>query len=82
VLGKPAAGFFQAALDRLGVPAGETLMVGDDIVGDVQGAQRAGLRGLLVRTGKFRPGDLDQGVMPDGIIDSVAELPDWWSEHA
>jgi phospholysine phosphohistidine inorganic pyrophosphate phosphatase len=29
-------------------------MVGDDIVGDVGGAQNAGLRGIQVRTGKFR----------------------------
>lgn len=79
VLGKPAQGFFQAALARLGVAADEALMIGDDIVGDVGGAQQAGLRGVLVRTGKFRPADLEQGVVPDGIIDSVAELPDWWA---
>jgi len=78
VLGKPAAGFFQAALARLGVKARETLMVGDDIIGDVQGAQRAGLRGALVRTGKFSEADLDRGVAPDVILDSVADLPAWW----
>ena len=29
-------------------------MVGDDVVSDVGGAQKAGIRGVLVRTGKFR----------------------------
>ena len=29
-------------------------MVGDDIVGDVEGAQKAGMCGVQVRTGKFR----------------------------
>jgi HAD superfamily hydrolase (TIGR01458 family) len=81
VLGKPAAAFFRVALERLGAEARDTLMVGDDIIGDVQGAQRAGLRGLLVRTGKFRQADLDLGVAPDGIIDSVADLPSWWARE-
>jgi HAD superfamily hydrolase (TIGR01458 family) len=78
VLGKPAAPFFAAALARLGVVAEQAVMIGDDIIGDVQGAQRAGLRGLLVRTGKFRPADLERGVAPDGILDSIADLPAWW----
>jgi ribonucleotide monophosphatase NagD (HAD superfamily) len=31
-----------------------------------------------VRTGKFRPDELDaSGVVPDGIVSSVAQLPDW-----
>ncbi len=78
VLGKPAAPFFQAALARLGHAAADTLMLGDDIIGDIQGAQHAGLHGLLVRTGKFRPADLERGVQPDGVIDSIAELSGWW----
>lgn len=53
-------------------------MVGDDIVGDVGGAQRAGIAGVLVRTGKFRPGDLEGEIKPDGLLDSIAELPKWW----
>ena len=37
VFGKPAPAFFQAAADRLGVLAGEILMVGDDIETDIAG---------------------------------------------
>jgi HAD superfamily hydrolase (TIGR01458 family) len=82
VLGKPAAPFFHAALERLGVAAGDAWMVGDDIRGDVEAAQRAGLHGVLVRTGKFRPADLETGVRPDAVLDSIAELPRWWGTAA
>ncbi|WJW75400.1 TIGR01458 family HAD-type hydrolase [Thiohalobacter sp. IOR34] len=82
VLGKPAAPFFATAAERLGVQPADCLMVGDDIRGDVQGAQRAGMRALLVRTGKFRPADLEQGITPDGVLDSVADLPAWWRAEA
>ena len=56
-------------------------MIGDDIRGDIGGAQSAGIRGLLVRTGKFRPRDLPGEIQPDGVIDSIASLPEWWAEH-
>jgi phospholysine phosphohistidine inorganic pyrophosphate phosphatase len=78
VFGKPAEAFFAAAVAKLGVPAGEVLMVGDDVDVDVAGAQRAGLKGALVRTGKFRPGDLAGSFRPDVVLGSVAELAGWW----
>lgn len=81
VLGKPAQAFFDAALSRLGLAGDQVLMVGDDVVGDVQGAQRAGLRGALVRTGKFRPADLDGEVVPDVVLDDIGRLPAWWADH-
>ena len=53
-------------------------MIGDDLEGDIGGAQRHGMRTVLVRTGKFRPDELDEsGVRPDGIVSSIAQLPDW-----
>ena len=53
-------------------------MVGDDIEGDIAGAQKIGMRTVLVRTGKFRPDDLEHtSVVPDGILSSIAHLPDW-----
>lgn len=78
VLGKPAAPFFEAALSRLGASAGETIMVGDDIRSDVDAAQQLGMRGILVRTGKFLASDLASGIEPAAVLDSVAELPAWW----
>lgn len=78
VLGKPSPVFFQMALHKLGVEARETVMIGDDINSDIGGAQQAGLRGVLVRTGKFRASDLGSHVTPDGVLDSIATLPAWW----
>jgi HAD superfamily hydrolase (TIGR01458 family) len=78
VLGKPAVTFFQAALDVLGAAPQDAVMIGDDIIGDVRGAQAAGLRAVLVRTGKFRPQDLARDdVVPDAVLESFADLPEW-----
>ncbi|MGH7525181.1 MAG: TIGR01458 family HAD-type hydrolase [Gemmatimonadales bacterium] len=76
VAGKPSHGFYTAALRSLGLgDAAAAAMVGDDLWSDVQGAQRAGLQGWLVRTGKFREDVLSgSGVAPDRILASVAEL--------
>ncbi|MEZ4653068.1 MAG: TIGR01458 family HAD-type hydrolase [Candidatus Eisenbacteria bacterium] len=76
IVGKPSPSFYASAVARLGRRPSETAMVGDDIAGDVAGAQAAGLRGILVRTGKFRPADLQQGIRPDFILDSLARILD------
>ncbi|KAM9612098.1 phospholysine phosphohistidine inorganic pyrophosphate phosphatase isoform 1-T1 [Morphnus guianensis] len=54
VVGKPAKMFFESALAEMGVPPQQAIMIGDDIVNDVGGAQRCGMRALQVRTGKYR----------------------------
>jgi HAD superfamily hydrolase (TIGR01458 family) len=78
VLGKPSPAYFRAALDALDSDPELTWMVGDDIEGDVVGAQAMGMRTVLVRTGKFRPDELEHTrVVPDGIVSSIAHLPDW-----
>ncbi len=81
VLGKPAAPFYQAALELLQVPRADALMIGDDIRGDIEGAQYSGVRGILVKTGKFRPSDLKLGITPHAILDSIADLPTWWQAN-
>ena len=57
VLGKPAPLFFSLALQGLGCSPEDAAMIGDDAEADVGGAIAAGLRGVLVRTGKYRAGD-------------------------
>ena len=82
VLGKPSAAYFAAALEALDADAGLTWMVGDDLEGDCVGAHRHGMHTILVRTGKFRPDEVERSsVQPDGIISSIAQLPDWL-DHA
>ncbi len=80
ICGKPSPGFYHAALTSLGPWAVEhpeqVLMVGDDIWGDIQGAQDAGLRACLVRTGKYREEVFGQsGVHPDVIINDITGIP-------
>lgn len=41
----------------MNVAQDECVMVGDDVVTDVEGAQAAGMKGVLVRTGKYLDGD-------------------------
>jgi len=77
VAGKPEPTFFQLALEDMQATAADALMVGDDIESDIGGAQAVGIRGVLVRTGKFTERALEQSeVQPDWVIDSVAELPE------
>ena len=78
VFGKPAEAFFRAAAERLGVPIDQIVMIGDDVRADIGGAKAAGLKGALVQTGKFRPGDLDGAIRPDAVLATVADVPAWW----
>ena len=75
VLGKPSAA---AKYDALGAEPELTWMVTDDLEADVRGAQAFGMRTALVRTGKFRPETLEgSDVIPEIVLSSVAQLPDW-----
>jgi HAD superfamily hydrolase (TIGR01458 family) len=76
VVGKPSLDFFRQCVELLGVDAERAVMVGDDLEADVLAAQAAGLTGILVRTGKFRPEQLRAAaVQPDHVIDSIVDLP-------
>ncbi|MGX5186973.1 HAD-IIA family hydrolase [Streptomyces avermitilis] len=76
ITGKPAPAFFEAALARLGAGPGQAVMVGDDIESDVLAAQRTGITGVLVKTGKYLPETHHAAsARPDHVLDSVADLP-------
>ncbi|MCK4704690.1 MAG: TIGR01458 family HAD-type hydrolase [Gammaproteobacteria bacterium] len=80
VTGKPAIEFFRAAVNLLS-EKNNIIMIGDDIRGDIEASQKAGLKAILVRTGKFTEADLNSGIKPDVILDSVAQLPQWWQAN-
>jgi HAD superfamily hydrolase (TIGR01458 family) len=83
VVGKPTRAYFDAALADLGASPEEAVMVGDDIEADIGGAKAAGLRAVLVRTGKFREEALAAAeAQPDGVVDSVADVPAFLREPA
>lgn len=81
VMGKPAKGFFDSAASLLGIGPAGLLMIGDDIRGDIAAAQACGIRAALVRTGKFSEADLQTGIVPDALLDSIADLPAWWADE-
>lgn len=75
LIGKPAKAFFDAALQRIGLPAEHVAMVGDDVDTDIGAAQMLGLTGILVKTGKYREEYVrNSGVTPDLVIESIAHL--------
>lgn len=78
VLGKPSADFFGAALRSLGCAPGEAVMVGDDAEFDVAASVAAGLRGVLVRTGKYREGaEAEVEPAPTAVRDHLPAAVDW-----
>ncbi|MFF4391774.1 HAD-IIA family hydrolase [Streptomyces sp. NPDC001552] len=76
ITGKPAGAFFATALAHLGATPSEALLVGDDIESDVLAAQRHGISGVLVKTGKYLP-ETHRAAdgTPDHVLDSFADLP-------
>jgi HAD superfamily hydrolase (TIGR01458 family) len=83
IVGKPTAAYFESALAELDATPSESVMVGDDVEADIGGAKRIGMRGVLVRTGKFRPAALAEAdPQPDAVLDSIAELPAWIEAEA
>jgi HAD superfamily hydrolase (TIGR01458 family) len=86
VIGKPSPAFFSQAVRDLRREAGRDLargdiaMVGDDVRTDVRAAQRAGLRGIFVLSGKHGRDDIEiaarerGGRRPDALATSLAEV--------
>ena len=63
---KPHASIFEAALKLVGVPAAASLMVGDSLTHDIEGARGVGMRGVLVhRSGDPVPPSREVPVIRD-----------------
>ena len=78
VLGKPSAEFFGAAIDSLGCAPADAVMIGDDVEADIAGAQAAGIRGVLVQTGKYQVGDEARIVPPPAaVVADRSAAADW-----
>ena len=76
VMGKPSETFFKTVLDDLQVAPKDTIVIGDDITSDIVGAERMTMRSILVKTGKFKPTQLESPVAkPTWVLDSISALP-------
>ncbi|CAI2353940.1 unnamed protein product [Caenorhabditis sp. 36 PRJEB53466] len=70
-IGKPSRFYFEQGMNALGLKPEEIVMVGDDLMSDVGGAQACGMRGIQVRTGKWRPDFENMPVKPDLTTDCL-----------
>ena len=69
---KPHPSIFESALKLLGVAAAESVMVGDSLPHDIEGARRVGMRGILVQ----RSPDAALSRLPGvPVIHDLSELP-------
>lgn len=74
VIGKPEETYFMSAVEDLGLTKEQVVMIGDDISGDVDGAQKVGIKGIQVRTGKWRPEwEKHPTIKPELIVDNLLE---------
>ena len=72
IIGKPSPAFFTQAVRDLrkdvggGLARADIAVVGDDVRTDVRASQRAGLRGILVLSGKHGPADVEAAARERG----------------
>lgn len=78
IMGKPSPALFEACMKATGTTPEETLIIGDDVMADIQGGKDAGLKTVLVRTGRYtqQPEMQEKGEsIADAVIDSFSDLP-------
>ncbi len=75
IIGKPERSMFESALRQLGAQPAETLMIGDRIGTDIQGAQAVGMRTALVMTGVETESSLKaSAIQPDCVFEGLPAL--------
>jgi len=75
IIGKPAVGLFEMALQAMGSLPARTAMLGDRLETDILGGQRAGLKTILVTTGvDDRAAVQHKQITPDLITSGLADL--------
>jgi NagD protein len=77
VVGKPSPIIIEAALEVLGLPAEECMLIGDRIETDIRMGKEANIATALVLTGVSTEAMLnDSTLKPDFVLSSIAALPD------
>jgi arabinose operon protein AraL len=75
IVGKPSPITVEVALERLGLPAADSAIVGDRLETDIAMGKAAGMATILVLTGITRPGDpAIARWQPDHVLHSLEEL--------
>lgn len=83
VIGKPGPAMFQAALAAIGTAAAETLMIGDRLNTDIEGARNAGMQTALMLTGVSTREELAASpLQPDAVFEDLPSLQQVLTENA
>ena len=79
IFGKPSKDYFLQALKKINLKPQETLVIGDDLESDIQGAISTGLKGILVRTGKgqFYESTTSK-IKPYLVLDSFSSITEFF----
>ena len=74
LMGKPNRFFFQTAVDHIGFNNKEILMIGDDILVDIGGAQDLNLQTCLVKTGKYGKQLSPKSIKPHYLLPKLSAV--------
>ncbi|MHA1193216.1 MAG: HAD-IIA family hydrolase [Promethearchaeota archaeon] len=78
IFGKPSKEYFEQAIELMDVSREKVVVIGDDYESDIQGAFNAGIRAILVKTGKGKYFEIGDGKkLPDMIIPSFSSLKEY-----
>lgn len=72
---KPHPRIFELALSNWYCDPGEAVMVGDNLVADIRGAQEAGIYGIWINRRADPLMETQERVRPDASLSSLSELP-------
>jgi ribonucleotide monophosphatase NagD (HAD superfamily) len=81
IFGKPSKEYFLQALKKINLSFDDVVVIGDDPESDIQGAINAGIKGILVKTGKGQYYDSAKSeIEPFLVIESFSSLLDLFLE--
>lgn len=72
---KPHPRIFELALSHWYCPPSEAVMVGDNLVADIRGAQQAGIYGIWISRRASPEMEKQESVQPDASLSTLLELP-------
>lgn len=78
IWGKPGRAYFERALEKIGLPPEEVIMIGDDAPGELAGAKRMGMSACFVLSGQYRDtrvlARIADEEKPDLVLPDISEI--------
>ena len=79
IFGKPSKEYFIQALEKINLQASDVIVIGDDLESDIQGALNAGIKGILVKTGKGQFYDSTKTkIKPYMVVNSFSSILEYF----